>query len=138
MSNAHIRHRHIHNNDAHSVFVTGDADRTSNSSKGGAVIRHLKLHRSVWTRIIGIVGLFTLIVVSVSRLSHKDGRINKIGRTVTTDTDFGNNSSGDSRVRASKDMKEEKLDGRNGSDNPLFVTVVMPRFVTLLSSIFFV
>ena len=110
--NANIRHRTAakHDNDSGSGSAYYNI-RDDNHRNGDSKRHHTALHTGVWARLFSIVGLFTLVILILS----------KIGKS----TDVGVNGGG-IRVGGGTSTKSSTC---GGGGSPSYVTVVMPSVV---------
>ena len=119
MSSGNIRHRAAAKPSSPvSHHSSPDSTRSGNNN-----IRHNKtLHAGVWARIVLIIGLFTLLVLFISRIgaSRSDSNVANDGA-----------GAGTSNIRADG-LKSN--DAGDSISNTLFVTIVMPRSVRLIHS----
>ena len=117
MSSGNIRHRAAAKPSSPvSHHSSPDSTRSGNNNT-----RHNKtLHAGVWARIVLIIGLFTLLVLFISRIgaSRIDSNVND-GAGIASNIRVGGLNSNDAGDSIS---------------NTLFVTIVMPRSVRLIHS----
>lgn len=116
MSNGSIRQRtavakHGNGSEPPVHVPTHDSDR--NGINAIAIRQQAKLHTGVWARITVIVGLFTILVLFISRKGSRP--------TETTSIVTSSGSSGSARVGKPKSSDRD--------EKPLFVTIVMPSVV---------
>mmetsp|Transcript_18971 Transcript_18971/g.41332 ORF Transcript_18971/g.41332 Transcript_18971/m.41332 type:complete len:442 (-) Transcript_18971:16-1341(-) len=109
-----IRHRTAATTKHGSTLAPNVSRPNSRSGINRSLIQrqHTKLHTDVWARIIGIVSLFTIFVLFISRIGKSSNDI------------FTNNE-----VVGSGSIRAGGLTKNDGGSNSLFVTVVMPSVV---------
>lgn len=106
-------------------YNTSSHDDAHSRSKLANATRRTNLHSGVWQRIIGIVISFTILMLLISS-------VGKGNRIVST----GGSSNGVRSGTTGNIIGVNKSKGNHGSTNPLFVTIVMPRYVCDLANLF--